>query len=524
MSTVAATDHSPPSDAVAPGAGGAPRPGRLAVLAGLAAVVVAHVALVLCTAPVATPFEDEGLYLYVGHRMIDHLLHRSVVVENPGAYFSGAPSLYPVLGALADSLGGLEGARLLSTVFSAVTVLAVFGLGRSLYGPTAGLVGAAAYAVQGSVLFIAGLATFDAMMLVLVVLAAWAAVASARRDGLQWAPMIGVLLALAVMVKYGGVAYVPVVAALALTVGRPVHGRLVTRATVVMLVCTGVALVFLFTVWGRSLLPGVELTTVARHVLAPEGAVGVARRTSQLAGPWLLAGVAGAVVVVRRHGRWAGATAAVLVLASVLAPLQQARIGEATSLEKHVAFGIAFAAPLIGVAALAALRFAVRAGRPAVAGATAALVLGLAALAVGGARDAHDHLSTWADDTAVVAVLRAQRPPVPQRPILGEQPAPERWALRGTVVPEAWRETYAFGHKGKTGLAAMEAAVDDHTLSIVYLTGATADGRALEAHLATRPDLYRRVASVPRVVRGQQVGTWDVFVADDVLARGPADG
>ena len=523
MSTLAPVGPDPrapsPATEAADGPSGAR---RLAAAAALVGVVAAHVALVLRTAPVATPFEDEGLYLYVGHRMLDHLLHRSVVVEDPGAYLSGAPALYPVLGALADSAGGLEGARLLSTVFSAVTVVAVFGLGRSLHGPTVGLLGAAAFGVQGSVLFIAGLATFDAMMLMMVVLAAWAAVASARRDGLQWAPMIGVLLALAVLVKYGGVAYVPVVAALAWTVGRPLHGRSVTRATVVMLVCTAVALVFLFAVWGRSLLPGVGLTTVSRTVLVPESAAGVARRTAELAGPWLLASAVGAVAVARRRDRWAGATAGVLVLASVLAPLQQARIGEAASLERHVAFGIAFAAPLVGVAALAALRLAARAGRPAVAAAATALVLGLAALAAGGLRDAHDHLTTWADDTRLAAVLRAQRAPVPQRPILGEQPAPERWALRGTVVPEAWRETYAFGHKGRTGLAAMEAAVDDHTLGIVYLSGATEDGRALRAHLAERTDLYRRVASVPRVMRGRQVGTWDVFVADDVLARGPS--
>ena len=56
-------------------------------------------------------FEDEGLYVYTGHRMIQHLLHGVFLPEYPGAYFSGAPGLYPVLAAMADSVGGLAAAR-----------------------------------------------------------------------------------------------------------------------------------------------------------------------------------------------------------------------------------------------------------------------------------------------------------------------------------------------------------------------------------------------------------------------------
>ena len=53
------------------------------------------------------PFQDEGLYLFMGHRMIDHILSGVHLSEYPGTYFSGAPGLYPVVGAIADSVGGV---------------------------------------------------------------------------------------------------------------------------------------------------------------------------------------------------------------------------------------------------------------------------------------------------------------------------------------------------------------------------------------------------------------------------------
>ncbi len=40
-------------------------------------------------------FEDEGLYVYIGHRMIDHLLHGAFLSEYPGKYFSGARGSIP---------------------------------------------------------------------------------------------------------------------------------------------------------------------------------------------------------------------------------------------------------------------------------------------------------------------------------------------------------------------------------------------------------------------------------------------
>src|SRR5215831_588910 len=57
-----------------------------------------------------TAFQDEALYVWAGHRELAHLLHGTPIPPYP-AYFSGAPVLYPPLGALADNVGGLAGAR-----------------------------------------------------------------------------------------------------------------------------------------------------------------------------------------------------------------------------------------------------------------------------------------------------------------------------------------------------------------------------------------------------------------------------
>jgi hypothetical protein len=63
-----------------------------------------------------TAFGDEALYLSAGHLEWSHWLHGTPIPAYP-AYFSGAPVVYPPIGAIADSLGGLTAARLLSLVF-----------------------------------------------------------------------------------------------------------------------------------------------------------------------------------------------------------------------------------------------------------------------------------------------------------------------------------------------------------------------------------------------------------------------
>ena len=110
---------------------GAPEPGREQVQDGhlepaphaprrpitrqgwlLLAVLAVQAALSLRLVWSNTAFQDEALYLWAGHLEWSHWLYGAPMPAFQN-YFSGAPVVYPTLGALADTYGGLASARLL---------------------------------------------------------------------------------------------------------------------------------------------------------------------------------------------------------------------------------------------------------------------------------------------------------------------------------------------------------------------------------------------------------------------------
>ena len=318
------------------------RPRRVWIVLALVAIGGLHAALTLRLHNGV--FEDEGLYIYQGHRAIAHLLHHLRLSDNPGSYLSGAPALYPVYAALIDHFGGLEAVRFGSLPFMLLAICCVYGIGQRLFGYAAGLLGAVALAVCGPAIFLSHFATYDAAIVGLVALATWLAVRSAQDDGLLWGPMIAAILVLAGFTKYAAFAYVPMVFAVAVVVGwKRYRWRVVRRAGFGML--CAVALFFvLIEVWGRSLIPGIELTTTNRKVLGPTSAHVLIWDIARWVGPWLaVAAIAGVFLMRRRF-----LLVAVLLAASIVGPAEQVRIGEGTSLSKHVAFGMVFACPLIG--------------------------------------------------------------------------------------------------------------------------------------------------------------------------------
>src|ERR1035438_4502425 len=133
----------------------------------LVVVLVVQAVLSLRLVRADTAFEDEALYLWAGHLEWAHLLHGTPLPQFP-SYFSGAPVLYSPLGALADSVGGLTAARILSLVFMlGATAVLWFTAGR-LYGRRAAFFGAALFAVLGPTLHLGAFATLDAMSVFLV--------------------------------------------------------------------------------------------------------------------------------------------------------------------------------------------------------------------------------------------------------------------------------------------------------------------------------------------------------------------
>lgn len=457
----------------------------------------------------ATPFEDEGLYIFMGHRMIEHLFHGSFLSEYPGAYFSGAPGFYPVLAAIGDSIAGIRGARMVSLLFAIAATVAVNGLGRELYGRTAGLVGAAAFVLCGSVVFQSALATFDSTMLFFVAASSWLTVSSVRRNQFLWAPVVGLLLVLACYAKYAGVIYVPIVAGLAIVTATPESRPLVVRRTLFMLTSAVIVGYFIFALWGQSLAGGITSTTTSRNIISPASATVLLQQVGRWIGPWLVTAAAGAVLARRT---WP--VAVVLLAGSVIGPLGQIRIGEATSLAKHVAFGMIFAAPLIGLLIATTLK-------PLTWKAIPAVVLILAAFAASGLHYSHEFLTGWVSDANLVGPLNRLSSLAPGKPVLGEQPSPERYALRQTTLPQQWIDTYAFSYANRTGVDAYKLAISETSFGVIYLArqrygggmgSPTRNGDALYGYLETSSTPYRLVGRVDRVLRGQLVGYWYLYV------------
>src|SRR5579875_289792 len=93
-----------------------------------------------------TAFQDEALYLWAGHLEWASLLHGGALPQFP-AFFSGAPVIYPPLAALVDSVGGLDGARLLSLAFMLGATALLYATSGRLFGKWAAFFSAVLFAI-----------------------------------------------------------------------------------------------------------------------------------------------------------------------------------------------------------------------------------------------------------------------------------------------------------------------------------------------------------------------------------------
>jgi len=413
----------------------------LRVLAGLPllAVLVVQAVLSLRLVRLDTAFQDEALYLWAGHLQWAHWLH-GAPIPPLAAYFSGAPVIYPPIAALADSIGGLAAARALSLVFMLGTTGLLWATASRLFGRRAAFFAAALFAVLGPTLHLGAFATYDAMSMFLVALAAWCVIrAGARKDVTGWMLAAGAALALANAAGYWSVLFDPVVVMLALLIALPKPGgRLAARRIATLLTVLATPLLMGLLIGGRHYITGVAQTTLAR-VGGSDSALSLLGDAWTWTGVIVVLAVCGvAVSYAGRQRRTQTWLLAVLAIAALLAPLEQARLHTGASLNKHVDLGVWFAA----IAAAYAVERLITAGP---AGRLRALTCGACVIALVfpvslGASQSRAFSTSWPNSASFIAILRPLADHGTGR-LLVEDPAPARYYLPSGSQWQRWSST-----------------------------------------------------------------------------------
>ena len=453
-----------------------------------------------------TAFEDEALYLYTGHLQIAHWLHGAALQGNYASYFSGAPVLYPVLGAAADAAGGLGAARAVSLLAMLATTGLLYSLTRRLFNERVGLCAAVIFSVTESALFLGNLATYDAPALCLLAVATWIVVRTAT---FRWPVYLlaALPITVAVATKYASALFVPTIVLLSALAAWPRRGRRALIPPVALTVVITGLLAAALHVAGPAYLTGVRFTTTARFAgttpslvllrdsvkwgilpfaLAVVGAIGYADRPRTEPGE-LIAPPGGRL---RRI-----ALGVVLTGTALLAPADQIHTHTLTSLWKHIGFGLFFAAPLAGVGLARIVGDHFRRAQVGIAIWGAALVLGMT--------QAGDLFGAWPSSTAFVSQL--SRYLQPHAHYLVEVDEVPIYYLRqhADAQPGQFTSTYFIGYHTRqgqylTGDAGYVAAIKAGYFRVVAYDGQVTPGldNVLAAALRADPD-YRLATSIP---------------------------
>jgi Dolichyl-phosphate-mannose-protein mannosyltransferase len=352
-----------------------------------------------------TAFSDEALYLWAGHLEWAHWLDGAKIPVFP-AYFSGSPVVYPPLGAVADSVGGLVGARLLSMTFMLGVTWLLWSTTSRLFGRSAGFFAAALFALLGPTLKLSAFATYDAMSLFFMALAAWCAVRAGSSKGVsRWMVIGSCALVISNAAAYSSAILDPIVIGMVLLTGWPLSSakQAVSRA-VALVAYLVAALILLFTIGGGLYAVGIDQTVLTRAI-GTDSPSKVLDQAASWTGLVLALAVVGVVIaLVFEPMRSRKGLLALLTAGALLVPIEQARIRTTTSLDKHVDIGVWFAAIAAGYAVSKLTGFR----RPVVLR-VLAVCLAAAALVVParvGQRQAQALFHAWPNSSGFIAAMR----------------------------------------------------------------------------------------------------------------------
>jgi hypothetical protein len=485
----------------------------------LIAVLAVQAGLSLRLVRADTAFQDEAAYLWAGHLEWAHWLHGASVPPF-SSYFSGSPIIYPPIGAIADTIGSLTAARILSMVFMLGATALLWGTAHRLYGPRAAFFAAALFAALGPTLHLGAFATYDAMSVFLVALAAWCVVRSGD-SGDQAGRMVaaGVALALANAAAYSSALFDPVVALLALLTAFPKPGgKTAARRIAVLFVVVITLLLIGLLIGGSSYLHGIDITTLER-------APGAASVPSVLADAFAWTGIVLVLAVcsvvasaVGRQGRPRTWLLAVLTIAAILGPLEQANLHTAASLNKHVGLGAWFAAIAAGYAVD---RFVASA----TAGRTRLLTSGACVLALVfplslGISQSWAFSTSWPNATSFIAIFRPLADGTTGRllvedPSIAEYYLPagsqwQRWSsTRNIVLPSGASSggpSKSAGVVGPGNAGTFGLYIEKHYFSIVALNNTDTSALDLRIDADLRRWHYHVIQVVPYGIEVAPIG------------------
>ena len=448
-----------------------------------------------------TAFEDEALYVYSGHMELEHLLHGAAALQGSyAAYFSGSPVLYPLAAGFLNALGGLNAVRMLSLVEMLSITALLYSLSRRLFNERIALCAAMLFSVCESAIFLGNFATYDATCLFLLACAAWILV---RTAGFRWPVflMAAPVAALAVGVKYAGLLFVPTIAVLPALAGWPLRGRRVLLYPPAFGLAVAGLLYGALRLGGSAYSTAISSTTTNRV----QGVTPVAtllREAAEWGGVIFVLALIGTAAYVRRvrtepeeliapaGGRFRRLCLGVILSGTaLLAPAYQAHLHTDISFQKHIGFGLFFAAPMAGLGLARLLGDHFRRPHIAVGVWSLALVLGLV-------QSSHLYQG-WPNSTQFVRAF--SRYLKPHARYLVEVPEVPIYYLlgHGDAQPRQFTSTFYINYRnGKgvllTGTVGFTAAVDAGYFHVVAynneVTGA-ADAVLAQA-LSASKDYY----------------------------------
>jgi hypothetical protein len=321
-----------------------PEQSRRRLLRPLAAVCVVQTALSLTLVWSNTAFADEAYYLWAGHLEIAHWLHGASLPQSMlEGNLSGSPIIYPPIGALADTVGGLAAARIVSLIFMLAATILLYLTAMRLFGRTAALVASTLWAASEPVMRLA-FATYDPMSVLLTALSAWLALqAIHRRHRSLCIIAAAASLALANATAYSGVVIDPIVITFALLVWLS-RMRLRAAFSCVAWLIAGWAVFFVLIMTASRSWTGISFTVLNRNIADYQSNILIVSDVWKYTGLIMLMAMAAGIAAISTEP-WRRAILIVFLVCAMLAvPLGQLHSGTAVSMDKHLAYGIWFGA------------------------------------------------------------------------------------------------------------------------------------------------------------------------------------